>query len=240
MAEKLRVAIVEDEQMAARDLENCLNRYARERGFSCAVEYFCNGKLFLEQYTPRYDLIFMDIRMPEVDGMSAARRLRELDSVTTLVFVTSMVQYAVKGYEVEALDFIVKPVRYSSFEMKMRRILQAVEMKKGREVLLNVGGTVRVLPSASIYYVEVMDHDLTYHTDQGDFTVRGKLSAVEQQLPGEAFFRCSTSYLINLQHVRRLTGDVVQVGEWELRVSRGKKKELLAALAAFLGKGMGR
>ena len=63
---------------------------------------------------------------------------------------------------------------------------------------------------------------------------------MEQQLPGEAFFRCSTSYLINLQHVRRLTGDVVQVGEWELRVSRGKKKELLAALAAFLGKGMGR
>lgn len=238
MEEMLRTAIVEDEDAAARDLEECLKRYCETRGISCSTERFRDGKTFLEQYSPRYDLIFMDIRMPKVDGMAAAQRLRELDRVTALVFVTSMVQYAVKGYEVEALDFIVKPVRYSSFEMKMRRILQAVDLKKGREVLLNVGGTVRVLTSSSIYYVEVMDHDLTYHTSQGDVTVRGKLSAVEQQLPKEVFFRCSTSYLINLQHVRQLTGDTVLVGDRELRVSRGKKKELMAALAACLGRGV--
>ena len=238
MEEMLRTAIVEDEDAAARDLEECLKRYCETRGISCSTERFRDGKTFLEQYSPRYDLIFMDIRMPKVDGMAAAQRLRELDRVTALVFVTSMVQYAVKGYEVEALDFIVKPVRYSSFEMKIRRILQAVDLKKGREVLLNVGGTVRVLTSSSIYYVEVMDHDLTYHTDQGAFTVRGKLSAVEQQLPKEVFFRCSTSYLINMQHVRQLTGDTVLVGDRELRVSRGKKKELMAALAACLGRGV--
>ena len=238
MEETLRTAIVEDEDAAARDLEECLKRYCGKRGITCSTERFRDGRAFLEQYSPRYDLIFMDIRMPEVDGMAAAQRLRELDRVTALVFVTSMVQYAVKGYEVEALDFIVKPVRYPSFEMKMRRILQAVDLKKGREVLLSVGGTVRVLTSSSIYYVEVMDHDLTYHTSQGDVTVRGKLSGVEQQLPREVFFRCSTSYLINLQHVRQLTGDTVLVGDRELRVSRGRKKELMAALAACLGRGV--
>lgn len=168
MEETLRTAIVEDEDAAARDLEECLKRYCEARGITCSTERFRDGKTFLEQYSPRYDLIFMDIRMPKVDGMAAAQRLRELDRVTALVFVTSMVQYAVKGYEVEALDFIVKPVRYSSFEMKMRWILQAVDLKKGREVLLNVGDTVRVLTSSSIYYVEVMDHDLTYRTSQGD------------------------------------------------------------------------
>lgn len=238
MEEMLRTAIVEDEDGAAQDLEDCLNRYCQSRKVTCSIERFGDGKSFLEQYGPRYDLIFMDIRMPKVDGMETAQRLRELDQVTALVFVTSMVQYAVKGYEVEALDFIVKPVRYPTFEMKMRRILQAVDLKKGREVLLNVGGTVRVLTSSSIYYVEVMDHDITYHTSQGDVTVRGKLSAVEQQLPKEVFFRCSTSYLINLQHVRQLTGETVLVGDRELRVSRGKKKELMTALAAYLGRGV--
>lgn len=238
MEEILRTAIVEDEDSAAQGLEECLNRYCRTRGIACSAERFRDGKSFLEQYSPRYDLIFMDIRMPKVDGMTAAQRLRELDQVTALVFVTSMVQYAVKGYEVEALDFIVKPVRYPAFELKMRRILQAVNLKKGQEVLLNVGGSVRVLTSSAIYYVEVMDHDVTYHTSQGDVTVRGKLGAVEQQLPKEVFFRCSTSYLINLQHVRQLTGETVLVGDRELRVSRGKKKELMAALAACLGRGV--
>lgn len=234
----IRVAIVEDEDIAARQLEQCLQQYESGHDIRFSSCRFRDALEFLEQYQPLYDLIFMDIGMPGLDGMEAAVRLRAMDSVTPLIFVTSMVQYAVKGYEVEALDFIVKPVRYSSFEMKMRRILQAVDLKKGREVLLNVGGTVRVLTSSSIYYVEVMDHDLTYHTSQGDVTVRGKLSAVEQQLPKEVFFRCSTSYLINLQHVRQLTGDTVLVGDRELRVSRGKKKELMAALAACLGRGV--
>ena len=136
----------------------------------------------------------------------------------------------------DALDFIVKPVQYFSFEMKMKRAVQAVSLKRGREVLLSVGGVVRVLPSSAIYYVEVMNHDLTYHTSEGDFTVRGKLSAVEQELPGEAFFRCSTSYLVNLQHVTQVEGELVRVGGGDVRISRGRKKALMAALAAYMGK----
>ena len=236
MLSTLRVAIVEDEDAAARDLEDCLTTYCARQGISCAAERFRDGAAFLDQYAPRYDIIFMDIKMPGVDGMSAARALRRADSVTTLIFVTSMVQYAVKGYEVDALDFIVKPVQYFSFEMKMKRAVQAVSLKRGREVLLSVGGVVRVLPSSALYYVEVMNHDLTYHTSEGNFTVRGKLSAVEQELPGEAFFRCSTSYLVNLQHVTKVEGELVRVGGGDVRISRGRKKALMAALAAYMGK----
>ena len=234
----VKIAIVEDENAASDQLVSYCGRYAKENAREISVmQYQSTEQLFAGEYTA-YDMILMDIELPGLDGFSAVKKLRAANNDVAVIFVTNLAQYAVKGYEVEALDFIVKPVRYSSFEMKMRRILQAVDLKKGREVLLNVGGTVRVLTSSSIYYVEVMDHDLTYHTSQGDVTVRGKLSAVEQQLPKEVFFRCSTSYLINLQHVRQLTGDTVLVGDRELRVSRGKKKELMAALAACLGRGV--
>lgn len=233
----LSVAIVEDDSRAAEDLERCLCAYCDKNQLAYMAERFPDGASFLERYTPRYDLIFMDIKMPGMDGMTAAKQLRRMDSVTSLIFVTSMAQYAVKGYEMDVLDFIVKPVQYFSFEMKMRRAVQAISMKKGREVLVSVGGVTRVLSSSAIYYVEVMDHDLTYHTAEGPITVRGKLSAVESQLPPGSFFRCASSYLINLRHVAQMDADTVTVGGDSLRISRGRKKELMTALAGFLGKG---
>lgn len=234
----LNVAIVEDDDRAAEDLEACLETYREKNGTAYSAARFRDGSAFLIGYAPRYDIIFMDIKMPGLDGMSAASQLREMDSVTTLIFVTSMVQYAVKGYEVGALDFIVKPVRYPSFETKMRRAIQSVQMRKGREVQLTVGGGVRVMPSSAIYYIEVMDHDLTYHTEEGDLLVRGKLGGVEQQLPADSFFRCSASHLINLRYVTQFSGDTVRVAGNDVRVSRARKKELMAAMAAYLGRGV--
>ena len=111
----IRVAIVEDEDIAARQLEQCLQQYESGHDIRFSSCRFRDALEFLEQYQPLYDLIFMDIGMPGLDGMEAAVRLRAMDSVTPLIFVTSMVQYAVRGYEVDALDFVVKPVRYPTF-----------------------------------------------------------------------------------------------------------------------------
>lgn len=234
----IRVAIVEDEDAAAGQLAQCLEKFGAASGQAFSSARFSDAVSFLEDYQPIYDLIFMDIKMPGMDGMTAARRLRSMDGVTVLIFVTNMVQYAVNGYEVDALDFIVKPVRYPSFEMKMKRAIQALRMKKGSEVLLSLDGVKKVLPSVSIHYIEVMNHDLTYHTEEGVFRTRGKLGAAEQQLPAESFFRCSVSYLINLRYVTQVSGDTVQVAGNELPVSRGKRKELMTAIAAYLGRGV--
>ncbi len=234
----LRIAIVEDEDVAAAQLEACLEKYCSQYQLEYSGERFSDGEAFLQNYVPRYDIVFMDIKMPGADGVEVAERLRKKDHVTVLIFVTNMVQYAVKGYELNALDFIVKPVRYASFEMKMKRAVLAVEVKRGKEVILNVGGTTYAFASSSIYYVEVMDHELTYHTDRGEFTVRGKLGTVAQTMPEDIFFRCSASYLINLQYVTQIAGETVRVAGKELRVSRSKRKALLAAMAAFIGKGV--
>lgn len=235
---KLRVAIVEDDRVAAQELENCLERYETGRNVSFSIVHFPDGGLFLRQYQPVYDIVFMDIKMPGMDGMTAAQKLRQIDPVTTLVFVTSVVQYAVKGYEVDAIDFIVKPVRYHTFALKMRRIMEAVRLKQGCGILVNAEGGSRVIPSSQVYYVEVTSHILTYHTEQGDFEMRGKLSSVEQQLPADSFFRCSVSHLINLRYLTQLGSESVVVAGQEIRFSRAKKKELTAAVAAYLGKGV--
>lgn len=234
----ISAAIVEDDDLAAQDLERYLAQFGRENGCTFSVSRFGEAGSFLQSYEPRYDIIFMDIKMPGMDGMSAAEQLRQLDQVTILIFVTSMVQYAVQGYDVNAFDFIVKPINSTAFAMKMKRAMRALKLSRGSELMLNAGGITRVLSSSSIHYIEVMDHDLTYYTEQGIFSVRGKLSSAEQKLPAESFFRCSISYLINLRYVTQFTGAQVCVaGQW-LRVSRAKKKELAAAVAAYLGQGV--
>lgn len=116
--------------------------------------------------------------------------------------------------------------------------MRALKLSKGNELTLNVNGVTHVFPASAVQYIEVMNHSLTYHTEQGVFSVRGKLATVEQSLPEESFFRCSVSYLINLRYVTQFTGEQVCVaGEW-LRVSRSKKKELATAMAAYLGQGV--
>ena len=175
---RISVAIVEDDASAAQALEHHLARFAQESGDSFVTARFSEAGSFLQNYQPRYDLIFMDIKMPGLDGMSAAEQLRQVDPVTMLIFVTSMVQYAVQGYDVNAFDFIVKPVNPTAFDMKLRRAVRALKLAKGTELVLNTGGITRVLPSSAIHYIEVLDHDLTYHTEQGAFSVRGKLSCV--------------------------------------------------------------
>lgn len=234
---RIAAAIVEDDVSAARALERHLSLFGAQHGHEFSTARFEEAGGFLRDYQPRYDIIFMDIKMPGMDGMSAAEQLRQVDQTTMLIFVTSMVQYAVQSYDVNAFDFIVKPVNPTAFEMKLKRAVRALELRRGNDLTLNAGGVTRVIPSSSIQYIEVMDHDLTYHTDQGVFSVRGKLSAVEQQLPPGSFFRCSVSYLVNLRYVTQFTGEQVCVaGAW-LRVSRAKKKELASAVAAYLGQG---
>ena len=107
-----RIAIVEDEDACARLLEDYIRRYGETAGDAFRTDRFPNGLEFIENYRPVYDVILMDIRMPLVDGMEAARRLRAQDEETALIFVTNMAQYAIKGYEVQALDFMLKPVQY--------------------------------------------------------------------------------------------------------------------------------
>lgn len=232
----LNIAIVEDEAEAANTLSEFLGRYAEESGAKFTVKHFLNAITFLEGYKPLYDVVFMDILLPAMDGMNASVRLRELDKKVTLVFVTNMVQFAVKGYEVEATDFIVKPVVYDSLVMKMDRIMRACSKNFGKEIYIPYDGSRKVVSVNSISHIEVMDHYLYYYTDEGAVRARGSLNELEKQLADDDFVRCSVSCLMNLRYVKEIQGDTVLINGQTVRISRAKKKEFLRALANYLGK----
>lgn len=118
----MRVVIVEDNNEDAKHLTDCLNKFSKSHGVEFQIVRFDNANDFMAERKLMADLVFMDILMPGTDGMAAAEYFRKFDRHTRLIFVTNMAKYAIKGYSVDAIDFILKPVKYDDFEVKMRRV----------------------------------------------------------------------------------------------------------------------
>lgn len=237
----LRIAIVEDEKDSLDRLTGLIKRYEKERGCECGVSVFGDGMNFVSDYCRVYDVVFMDIEMPFLDGMHAARKLRELDPSVMLVFVTRLASYALAGYEVDAAGYIVKPVEYPSLSRRLDKAVRAMQTRAqwGRGVaeeyfVRTSEGTVRFMLDR-LMYVEVIDHFLIYHTADASYRTYGRISEEEKKLPSDRFFRCSKSYIVNLAYVTRIARGSVTVAGEDLPVGRAKKKELMAAFGRFVG-----
>ena len=231
----MRAAIVEDTERDREALQSGLNRYAREMGLVIQTDVFLNAESFLENYKAVYDVVFMDIILPGMTGMDAAARLRRMDAEVALIFVTDMRRYALQGYKVGAMDYFLKPVRY--FDLKMRLDMIALSRKKsGNYLTVHVAKQGdRRLPLDDIYYIEVMNRDLTYHTVEGPITERRALKTLEKDLAGQGFHRCSASFLVNLKWCAGLSGDTVTVAGEKLKISRGMRQEFLSHLKEVFG-----
>lgn len=231
------IAIVEDEPEAADVLASFIDRYAGEKDVELAVTRFGNAMDF-ELTHQRFDLVFMDIQMPGINGMEAAQLMRTYDSETPLIFVTNLAQYAVKGYEVDALDFVVKPVSYFDFRMRMDKAMRRIRRNGGRSIAIGTRDGMRVLPLIDIEYVEVSKHDLSYHLagEEEPIVVYGSLVAFEQEVTGGTFVRISNSCLVNMNHIRSVRGGELTMRDGQvLYFSRSKKREAVETITAFLG-----
>ena len=232
----LNIAIVEDDAADAELLMRHIKKYEKETGTAVKVQVFEDGELFLLNYKTHYDIAFMDIKLVGIDGMQAARRLRAIDQEIVIVFVTSMAQYAIKGYEVDACDFAVKPLTYADFYIKMRRAVKRVKRDEGDIVTVKTPGNIVKLSASSVYYVEVIKHDLIWHTVSGEIKSHGTMREVEEMLRPYSFYRVHHSYLVNLNYVFAVRGDIITVNDAQIKISRAKKPEFIKVFAQFARK----
>ena len=229
------IAIVEDDDKEAGLLEEQLRRYEKETGAEYRVVRFSDAIALLTGYSADYDIVLMDIEMPDLDGMTAAKKLREVDPEVILVFVTNMAQYAVEGYEVSAMDFMVKPVRYDNLKLKLERAEKKLEGKGEDRFLVRGKNGPVVICVPDIRYVEVTDHMLTFYTNEGAIKVTGSLKEIEKRLEGRDFSRANSCYLVNLKYVTGASDGMVTVGGVRLSISRARRKSFMSDLADYLG-----
>lgn len=228
----VRVAVVEDEKKERQRIISYLKAFEKERGVEFSITEFSDGIDLADDYKPVFDVLFMDIEMKHLDGMKTAERIRERDEDVLIFFVTNLAQYAVRGYSVGALDYMLKPVSYAAFAMKLGRAIKILQGRPVQSLVLNQDGDLLRLPYGSIRYVEVADHQLIYHTTQGEYREFRSLKELEMIL-GKGFCRINHCYLVNLRFVEGTKEEFCLMGKDQLKVSRAKKKDFLQQLSDF-------
>ena len=229
------IAIVEDEIEFRVQLQEYLKQYQKENNVQFKISTFGDGAEILEDYQQLYDIILLDIEMPKINGMEAAEQIRKQDADVVLMFITNMASYAIHGYEVGALDFVMKPINYYTFAMRMTRALKRAKQKEQQQILLTLSDGVKKFGINQIHYIEVQNRMLHYHTDEGEYVVRGTMQSVEQMLAPYPFVKCNHWYIVNLMHVSEVKKNVAVVGNDELEISRRNRTAFLKALTEYVG-----
>jgi DNA-binding LytR/AlgR family response regulator len=231
----IKIAIVEDEASYAKQLQDFLEQYEKEQEESFQVTVYSDGDEIVHKYKAQFDIILMDIEMKFMDGMSAAEEIRKVDSEVVIIFITNMAQYAIRGYAVDALDYVLKPVSYFAFSQRLGRAITRMKKRETKMIAINIrGGTVR-LDAANIYYIESQGHNLIFYTTTGDYEAVGTMREAEEKLTDLNFFRGNKGYLINLSHVDGIQEGCALVKGNQLLLSRARKKIFMEALTRYWG-----
>ena len=230
----MRIAVCDDERRFINDFSMIVNRLYKS--LDMVVEEFSDGAQLLKSFgTWKYDIVFLDIEMPDMDGISVARKLRELSEEVYIVFLTGHVEYAIKGYEVNALRYLTKPAT----EESIREVLEHVIKKQNSEKILWVKNreAEQSVKLSDIVFLEAQYQNIVINTVSNSYEIRGKLNDYEQSLRPNGFFRIHRSYMVSLSKIMSISGrEVTTVGGFRLPIARAKEHEFREAFMSFVNK----
>ena len=234
----MRIAVVEDDPVYRKQITDYLEQYRQEREVELEIIGYRDGTEIVDSWRGSFDMILMDIQMRDMDGMTAAAELRRRDPDVILIFITNMAQYALDGYAVDALDYLLKPVSYFALSQRLdrgRERLERLGRNRTASLAVPVKGGTRKIGVRSIRYVESRGHTILVHTGREELSMSGTMAEMERQLAGYGFVRCNKGYLVNLEHVDAVRDGCVVIGREQLVISRGRRAAFLKQLADYLG-----
>lgn len=229
----MQVWICEDEPAQRALLEGYVREFFCSAG-NIAVRSFSSGNqvLFeLDENVP--DILLLDIQMDGIDGVQLAKRIRKRDEKTEILFVTAAVDYIYEGFNVNAVNYLLKPVKKEQLFACLEKARE-LAMQQEEPWLLQVGREVCRLDRSKVLYVESDDHYLEIHCQDKVYRVKMNMKDMEQELSGSRFCRMGRSYLLNLEAVDRLTPEEVQMVNGDrLPVPRGRYREISSRFITY-------
>lgn len=242
MKDIIKVAIIDDDKDTCLILKGMLERFCEEKEILVSIEIFLNPALFLKSFINQFTLIFLDIEMPEVNGIDVAKEIRKTDNDVYLAFVTNLRHYAIYGYEVDASDFIVKPIAYSDFSIKLSKIVKKISTSPKTKLSIKFGSNISIVDLVETRYVEVgSNHKVLFHTLTKTYETKGTLKEFQDVLETNRFIKVNNYMFVNPKFVVGLDGFSLTLEgneknkEINIFVSRSRKKEVIVALNRYFG-----
>lgn len=232
---KITVGICEDNPADSDLLLDCLKKSAFELKLNIHTQFFRSGKEFLDHYSPDFDMIFLDVQLPDIHGDTVAAKIRQMDPHVFLVFVSQHTCYLPIGYKHEAHNYLLKPVRYEAILYEIRRFLDIAPLHQRQYIRLNEKQNVQKIVLSRLRFIETEDRAIKLH--YGDDVIRYScgINTFMKELPEHGFFRSNHSYIVNLRYVDFISPDISRfsihliTGEI-IPLSRDRKKDFLLAL----------
>lgn len=231
----IRIAVVEDDKLYQKQLSEYISKYSKEKQKEIQTAVFDDGYDLIERYSAEYDIILLDVMLKTINGIQVAEKIRKYDSDVIIIFITNMAEFAISGYSVNALDYVLKPVHYFAFEQELNKAIKRLEQFEKHYIAIRFNDSVSKVELSSIRYIESRGHNITIHGESRNYEMRGTMKKLEEELAQYHFSRCNNCYLVNLRHVQEVNKNVVILGSEELLISRPRKKQFLEDLTDYLG-----
>lgn len=231
----IKIAICDDEPVMCEQLEQKVASVLKRWKESFQITRCTNAVQFL--YGPMdYDLIFLDIQMPNLDGIRLAKQLREKSFEGVLIFVTVLTECMLDAFEVEAMDYLCKPVDEKRLERALMRSLKRLRQKEERSLSVQTMNWCRNIKLRDIYYCEVVNRKIYLHLKDGVLEYYGKIKEVERQTAPD-LIRCHRSFLVNPEHLREYKdGQAILENGERVPVSKSSHALFMKKMMEYMGR----
>jgi DNA-binding LytR/AlgR family response regulator len=236
----INIAVVDDEKNYREILVQYLKKFDAESGNRLFIKEFSDGSDLTTEFSYKpdsgYDIILLDVEMKFMNGMETAGIIRKHDSGVQIIFITNAPQYAIYGYEVDALEYILKPINYFAFSQTLDRAIKRIRKKESKYFLLSGPGFTYKIDLHNLKYIEVVDHELLFclKNKEAPIKVRGALKKIEKQLDEKMFFRCSQGFLVNLEYVDNIGNNSAIIDGKDIPVSKALRRDFIDALNNYM------
>lgn len=218
------ITIVEDQMVQAEKIRSLVLRWAEEKGISVNLSTYGSGEelLFNLEDMNEPDIVLMDIQMGNISGMDAAREMRSRGIESDLIFITAISDYVFEGYDVGAVNYILKPISREKLEASLNKALDNISGGEDRSIVIEK----QKINVDEIFYIDVMGHNLTFHTRDNEISTRLSMVSVLKELDGSQFVKCHKAYAVNVSKIKKIDKDSVKLDNDDaIPLSRNYKKQ---------------